>query len=321
MKRKPYKKIEFYKLVIYFNTQNKIMNNIFKYFPFLLFAGLLFSGCKSKQNNTVEIERPSDPWVFRSVLDQKPRMVTLALNENLWAAYSTQNSSLYKAWKGVVNFDGAVYTTLHGPQPLSVGDAYIVNEFETPWIVIENSMEVSPEVSYKGHRFKNSHVELMYQLDWKGKTAMVYEQPEYAEGVDGLTGFERIFTTENVPEGTQIALKTNVSSIALKSSIETDGDFQITGETPREAGNISGIDLKGKLVLNSNAPTRFRVQFVKKPLIENPNESLFGEDEDADTPEGFNLIAKSDCKTCHNTFRKTIGPGYMEIAKKYSNSE
>lgn len=297
------------------------MNSFYKYFSTLLFAGLLLSGCNSKENKTVEIERPYDPWVFRSVLDQKPRMITLALDENLWAAYSTQNSSLYKVWKGVVNFDGAVYTTLHGPQPLSVGDAYFVNEFETPWIVIENSMEVSPEVSYKGHRFKNSHVELMYQLKWKDKTAMVYEQPEYVEGVDGLTVFERIFTTQNVPEGTQIALKTNVSSIALKSSIETDGDFQITGETPREAGNISALDLKGKLVLKSNAPTRFTVQFVKKPLIENPNENLFGEDEDADTPEGFNLIAKSDCKTCHNTFRKTIGPGYMEIAKKYSNSE
>lgn len=297
------------------------MNTIYKYFTLLLFAGTLLTSCNSGQNEKVEIERPNDPWVFRSVLDAKPRMITLALNENLWAAYSTQNSSLYKVWKGVVNFDGAVYTTLHGPQPLSVGNAYFVNQYEKPWIVIENGKEMSPEVSYKGHRFKNGHVELMYQLGWNGKKVMVYERPEYVEAVDRLTGFERIYNTENVPEGTQIALMTNVGSVAMKSNVETDGDFQIREEEPREAGSISAIDLKGKLVLKSNAPTRFMVQFVKKPLIENPNESLFGEDEDEDTPEGFNLIAKSDCKTCHNTFKKTIGPAYMDVAKRYANSE
>ncbi len=290
------------------------------YFFILLLSVFLFSGCNSGENKNEEIERPNDPWVFRSVLDVKPRMITLALNENLWAAYSTQNSSLYKVWKGIVNFDGAVYTTLHGPQPLSVGNAYFINLYENPWIIIENGNEQSPEVSYKGHRFKNSHVELMYQLEWNGKKAMVFERPEYVESADGLAGFERVFTTENVPEGTQIAMMTNVGSIAMKSSVETDSDFQIREEEPRQAGNISAIDLKGKLILKSNAATRLMVQFVKKPLIENPNESLFGDDEDEDTPEGFNLIAKSDCKACHNTFKKTIGPAYMEVAKKYANT-
>ena len=210
------------------------MKNISKHFFILLFAVIFTLSCGSNDHQIEEKERPNDPWVFRSVLDNQPRMITLALNENLWAAYSTQNSSLYQVWKGIVNFDGAVYTTLHGPQPLSVGSIYFTNQFQDPWQVIEGGEFLNPEVTYKGHRFKNGHAELMYQLSWNGKSAMVYEQPEYVESAEGLTGFERIFTTENVPEGAQIALLTNIGSIALKTNIETDGEFEITDEEPNQ---------------------------------------------------------------------------------------
>ncbi len=65
-------------------------------------------------------ERPRDPWVFRSVLDERPRMITMALHKNMWSAYDTQKCGLYKAWQGM-----ALYTPLsmdHSPivlEPLS----------------------------------------------------------------------------------------------------------------------------------------------------------------------------------------------------------
>ncbi len=37
--------------------------------------------------------------------------------------------------------------------------------------------------------------------------------------------------------------------------------------------------------------------------------------------EGIRLIAKNDCKTCHLKNMKNIGPSYMDIAKKYANTE
>ena len=33
------------------------------------------------------------------------------------------------------------------------------------------------------------------------------------------------------------------------------------------------------------------------------------------------LIARSDCKTCHNTYVATVGPAYVEVAKRYRNNE
>ena len=296
---------------------------------FLLFlAVVVFTYCKTDEADTTnttpvdhfDVDRPYNPWVFRSVLDLQPRIITLALHDNLWVAYNTNDGSLYKVWKGMVNFDGAVYTTLHGPQPTSLGNAYFINQHKNPWLVIANGREIIPKVTYKGHKFVEGHGQLMIELALPdGKTILVNEQPEYTDS-EGVTGFERIFTTSNVPDGHQVALKINVSSVATKDRVATNGNFQITTSEDRTYNGITGVDIDGKLVLKSNAATSFTTHFVKKPLIENRNR-VNQEGEDDEIPSGFKLIGKSDCKSCHNTFRKTIGPSYTEVAQKYRTTE
>ena len=86
--------------------------------PFLLVLWIV--ACTAEK----EAEHPLAVWVFRSVLDQKPRMVTAAIDSSLWVAYDTQTGLLYKAWQGGVLLDGAVYTMAHGPQPTSLGNPY-----------------------------------------------------------------------------------------------------------------------------------------------------------------------------------------------------
>ena len=103
------------------------MNPFFSKVSLILFiACLTLIQCSTKDNSKRSIadpsigqNRPMEPWVFRSVLDKKPRMLTLAMNKDLFIAYDTKRGSLYKAWKGDVDLDGAVYTTYHGPQPTS----------------------------------------------------------------------------------------------------------------------------------------------------------------------------------------------------------
>ena len=289
---------------------------------FFTLTFLIFLSCGSEKKVKIfEADRPYNPWVSRSVLDGQPRMITLALHDKLWAAYNTQNGSLYKTWKGYVDFDGAVYTTVHGPQPQTVGDSWIVNQYAQPWLIIQNEKEILPAFQYKGHRYKNGQVELMYELGWGNNQKInITEQPEYQTNDSGSTGFERTFTTNNVPDGVQVVLKTNVNSVALRTQVQTDGELQIAEEKPRVSGDINGIDLDGKLILNNNATTNFTIFFTKKPLLENPNKSKYSEVVE-EKPDGEKLIDRSDCKTCHNTFRKTIGPGYVEIAKKYKTTE
>ena len=192
-----------------------------------IFALFLLWQCTSEK--IPAYDRPLSPWVFRSVLDEQPRMITLALHDDVWAAYSTQNAALYKVWKGNVNLDGAVYTTAHGPQPSSIGDAWFVNAHQEPWVVNKGGNEVAYNVQYKGHQLKNGQATLNYELQLNdGAKIMISEQPEATFTESGLVGFERIFTTENVPSGTTIALKTNLSSVVDANKITTDGDFKIS---------------------------------------------------------------------------------------------
>ena len=119
----------------------------------LLFTFILFIiGCGEDTSTTDDQpDRPHYPWAFRSVLDLQPRMLTFALTDDLWAAYRVDNGAMYKVWKGGVNFDGPVYTTQHGPQPISIGDAYTVNEVENPWSVKMGGEAQLASVNYKGH--------------------------------------------------------------------------------------------------------------------------------------------------------------------------
>ena len=40
---------------------------------------------------------------------------------------------------------------------------------------------------------------------------------------------------------------------------------------------------------------------------------------DPEAARGLELIAKSDCFTCHKTTEKSTGPSYMEVANEYRN--
>jgi cytochrome c len=76
-------------------------------------------------------QRPLDVWAFRSVLDKKPRMLTLALNTDFYAAYDLVRCKLYKVWKGGVAVEGAAYTDKKEIQPTSWGAAYFLDSLQS----------------------------------------------------------------------------------------------------------------------------------------------------------------------------------------------
>ncbi len=138
--------------------------------PLLL---LIFSGCQSEQTDNLP-ERGLTPWVFRSVLDQQARMLTAALHQDLVVAYSAETGALYKAWKGDVKLDGAVYTTAHGPQPEAVGRAWLRDTFSRHWFFYDQEMSpVYPEVQYLGHRIKDGQLYLKTRLTDPGENVFV----------------------------------------------------------------------------------------------------------------------------------------------------
>jgi cytochrome c len=43
--------------------------------------------------------------------------------------------------------------------------------------------------------------------------------------------------------------------------------------------------------------------------------------EDPEVEKGLNLVAKSDCLTCHQIDAKSTGPAYTEVAAKYPKND
>ena len=75
---------------------------------------------KELTNNSIS----SDFWVRRTVLDEKPRMITVSFGNNLYMAYDLANSELYKAWSGGVIWEGAAINDIKTVQPRTWGISY-----------------------------------------------------------------------------------------------------------------------------------------------------------------------------------------------------
>ena len=122
-----------------------------------LFLGLL---CFAATPASAEEEKPrvETPQVFRTVLDKRPRSVVIRFDDDLWLAYDATTGLLMKAWEGTVKLDGAVHTTVHGPQPTTDGAACVVRETGFPWNVHGTGMPALQR--YLGYRITNGLVQL-----------------------------------------------------------------------------------------------------------------------------------------------------------------
>ncbi len=289
------------------------MNKHIRPLAFLLLTVIIW-GC----NPTVKYERPIETWAFRSVLDEQARMLTIALHDDLWVAYNAQTATLYKAWKGGVLFDGAVYTTQHGPQPTSLGYAYYQNENTDTWLLLKEDAEVPAQIKYLGHQFKEGGILINFELHTpEGDVISISESPEY-KGNATQAGIIRNFTvTNNTPY--TVALRTTMASLQQETDYATNGNFVIEDTQNKEYPEGTLIHLKGLLKFETPTVT---ISNIYHPGFDAIAVAQQNEDKD-DSPRnvGAALIEKSDCIACHNQDVKTVGPAYMAVAKKYADNE
>ncbi|GAB2796439.1 hypothetical protein GCM10027275_47210 [Rhabdobacter roseus] len=234
------------------------------------------------------IERPREVWAFRSVLDLRPRMLTLALDSACYVAYDLQHCRLYKVWKGGVALEGTVYNSKKEIQPSSWGAAYFTDSLQTyQWTAERNGQNVFSKIIHKGYFFKNNQIYLQYALVLSsGDTLYVEERPEFVQdkkGRPGLArpGLERLFKTSQVPAGVQVSLKTPGVTIALLSNQSTR---HVTYYAP----------------LPAQYPPVARKVYAH---------------------QGQYLMENSDCLTCHELDQQAVGPSFQQVALRYANDK
>lgn len=279
----------------------------------LLFILILLTAawsCSTKE----DIKRPRDPWVFRSVLDQQPRIVTVTLHENLYVAYDARYCGLYKAWKGDVILDGPVYTTKHGPQPTTDGYAYFEQRLDAPaWRFQINGEAVTPSTQFLGYHLDKHKVTFRFALtDASGNRVVLEETPEYITS-GGKPGFERVYRITENNNNIPVLLKTAITNVQSQSDYETNGKLTVVSEKKNQYANGTTQSYEVALTLNEKERTHLRIYY--HPGFEMPEQETA--EQLSGLALGANLIEGSDCKTCHNEGVKTIGPAYLDVAKKY----
>lgn len=249
-------------------------------------------------------------------------MLTAALHEDIFVAYSAETGALYKAWKGDVKLDGAVYTTAHGPQPEALGKVWLKDTLQRHWFYHQaNSSPVYPEIQYLGHRIENGQLYLKTRLtDPAGKfTAIVSERPEAILNPGGTISLERTFFVEGLPPDIELKLRLMVDGVPTENSLQTDGNLAVLKKYAKSVSGLRVLSMYGTLSLNASGSTYLRTDFIRYPTL--PDDYAAAGSLLADNRgEGEKLIERNGCKTCHNTVVKTVGPAYLAIAERYPNN-
>ncbi|MCM4172175.1 glycosyl hydrolase [Arenibacter sp. TNZ] len=270
-----------------------------KYYKFFLLPILLFliSFNLSCESSAI-YDRPIDTWVFRSVMDKQPRMLTVALNKDLYMCYNLQSGNLYKVWKGGVNYEGAVYTTAHGIQPTSFGFAYLQDESqETQWrLKTQEGIEI-PKVNYLGYSMIKGQVGVDFELISKeGKTVKIREIPEY-ELEDTHSGLIRNFTLLEGSSNDLIPiLNYRPDNTLIYKEVLSGG---------KREDQSDGLEIA----------KRTTVKTYFNPVPVNWKEPI--SDDTGMIADGRKMVGQSDCNACHLEHENLVGPAYDSIAKRY----
>lgn len=196
--------------------------------------------------------RPRDPFVFRSVIDQKPRMITTALDESLWVSWDTQTGALYRAWDGDVDFTGAVYDTRHGPQPRTQGDVLFEGPGGETWAMRAGQTIVPVTAKWVGHVVHDNAVALMFDLQRNGRTvAGVLIEPEAIPiSYKGLA-FRRIYRVTGLRPGVDLLHQVATTSLNGTPLSFIERSQQVTLPAPHGGTWV---------VLDSESPTKLTVR-------------------------------------------------------------
>ena len=258
---------------------NLIKMPTFQHILFIGFMSLILTACRE---NSQQLDRPRDPWFFRSVLDKKPRMLTLALDTACYVAYDLAHCTLYKAWKGGVNLEGAAFTNKKNVQPTTWGSSYYTDSLrQDAWIAALHGKNESFKMLHKGYVIEDNQLTLNYQLILSsGDTIHIEERPEFIRSETGRPGLERSFKMSGNPGGAVISLK----------SLDT--------------------------IFTLNVKSTSWIKYFNPLPAQSPPAP-----ESAYDHRGRYWMEKSDCLTCHELDKNTVGPSFRQIAHRYGNEK
>lgn len=230
----------------------------------------------------IEAARPHDPFIFRAVMREKPRMVMIALHTGLSVAYDAQSCGLYQAWKGGMQDGNATYhhqtggnrgATYYPKGKIAywqkpggeVGEDAPADNRETSfspkneelvpvWTAARAGVSLTVKAEYRGYAVNNptETATLRYGLMLAdGALIEVEETPEYAT-VSGGAGLRRDFNVKGLSAGVSVALQLTGNPVRKADGTLVADNWAVESGT----GKVEKRGGKDVLVLGADGPTR-----------------------------------------------------------------
>lgn len=258
---------------------------------------LAATSCTLVQPDRPAVDPKTHAPAFRSVLDGRPRMLTIDLGGDLWAAYDAETSALYKVWRDGVLAEGAVYDYRHGPQPRALGPAYVLRTGRSPWRLVVDEVEVEPRVRYRGHRVLENGVVVLSELTHGIVRVDVEEQIVRLPGAS--PGIEWRLRAHDVPPAVSVGMRVELDSVR---------DLAVSRAAQRSTERGMDGHVETTLVLEPRREASLRVRF---------GEPAISPEVAPEVDEGWARLESMGCPSCHATDARTVGPALTAIAERY----
>src|SRR5688572_13139756 len=155
------------------------------------------------------------------------------------------------------------------------------NDLENTWSVTRADKADSFRISNKGYLFEGNNIVINYQLTTSNQDTISINESPDFNADKNQLSFDRTFTTHNIPDGVKIFISSG----------------------------------RNKFELPINSTSILSKKFDPLP----PQYPVASEGEY--DHRGRYWMEKSDCFTCHEVDKRTVGPSFQEIAGKYGDQE
>ena len=249
------------------------------------------------------------PWVLRGNLDGRPRVLQFALAPGIWAAYDTQQQSLYQVWEGEVLFEGAAYDYKHGPQPVSQGAWFLRDTDGAQWFLEVDGEELPATIQYLGHEYGEGRktAAMRFAIEARGHRVELTEQPELVQTATTRALARRFARSSNgssQDEDHQEKLFGTLSA-EIVPEIENIADIRAGFRTGDGTRYIADGTLEIPLTATTPIPPP-----TADSALDMPGDA-------SEHAAGEAVIAGSDCLGCHALAHKVSGPAWAQIAGKF----
>lgn len=197
------------------------------------------------------VTRGRDPWAFRMILENKNRMLVLALRSDLWAAYNPANGTLHKVWSGGIQLQGKVWDF---SQRNSVTSGAVYHQLEDAFL-----FKLTEETSIPAG-WTASGVSTGSQWSFANASA-TFTSPAY-----DLTRYTNVMLNYFTP-GSGNVLRVSVST---NNGSNWNAQYWDSISSPPEDGNQKQVAVTGSQV-------RFRFQPTASPSTGLQDIALFGD--------------------------------------------